>query len=344
LIVSRTKVTLSNGFNDLINSCTYFVAHTTTGWDRARPELRFKDTGNSKHIIRIFIEHKGDVDASELLQRIRDACVTQQAEEPHRQQLDREEAERQGEAQAREDERRWAAERAAEAKRVADFKAAILGALRAADEPDPFASVRGDFDLAASDSHQWKTSLKVPEAEKCGLIKTPPAAPTSASAWTFACTFRTCRSFPVTSKDGDFHLNLEPCFAGDGYEAMVKALKSVLNSPYQPDERAVNINQVFFADPSKPARRLFVAKISESTIGVSIVAVRLAGGESAVTAAAPFPSVPTVLPTTPAMAPAPTISEEIERVRNGIHRDLPPIQSTGVPSRYSRSRTTRHIR
>jgi hypothetical protein len=78
--------------------------------------------------------------------------------------------------------------------------------LSAAEEPDPFASIRGDFDLSAQDTRQWKTSLKLQDAERCGLIKTPSAAPNSQSAWTFGCLFH-----------------------GDGYERIVTSVQSVLN-------------------------------------------------------------------------------------------------------------------
>jgi hypothetical protein len=193
---------------------------------------------------------------------------------------------------------------AAAAKRKADFRDGILTALRAAEEPDPFASIRGDFDLSASDSRQWKTSLRLQGADKCALLKTPPATPTSPPVWTFGCLFRA---------------------SGDGYEGMVKSVQSVLNLPYQPDEKAVSINQVFFADSSSPARRVFVAKINEATIGVSVVAVRSAGAPGDFSSAL-FLAAPTVLPTEP------TINAEIEAVRNGKHRDLPPIQSTGAPA------------
>ena len=54
--------------------------------------------------------------------------------------------------------------------------------MSAAEEPDPFASIRGDFDLSGSDSHQWKTSLKLPDAEKCELVKTPPTTSTSGTS------------------------------------------------------------------------------------------------------------------------------------------------------------------
>jgi hypothetical protein len=110
---------------------------------------------------------------------------------------------------------------AQEEKRKADFRDGVLAALRAAEEPDPFASIRGAFDLSAPNSRQWKTSLVLPDAERCALLKTPPESPTSASAWTFACLFPS---------------------AGDGYEGMVKSVGSVLNLPYQPDEKAANIN------------------------------------------------------------------------------------------------------
>jgi hypothetical protein len=316
LIVSHAKVILRNDLTDistLSTPCSEFVSRTTAGWDRARPDLKFKNAGNPKYI-RIVIEHKGDVAPSELLQHIKDACAAQQAEEPHREQLDREEAERQRkyverrlEAQVRENEKRKAedqvAQEAAAAKRTADFRAAILQALSAAEEPEPFARIRGDFDLNGSDSHQWQTNLKLPDAEKCALVKTPPNS-TSGTAWTYTCMFRA---------------------SGNAYAGVVKSLQSVLDLPYQPDENAANINQVFFADPTRPAWRIFVSKINEATIGISIVAVRSVGGVPALTNAAPFPA-PTVLPT------APSISQEIEKVRNGRYTPLPPIQSTGAPS------------
>jgi len=197
-------------------------------------------------------------------------------------------------------------EEAASAKHAADFREGILAALRAADEADPFASIRGGFDFSGSDSRLWKTSLQLPDAVKCGLLKTSPATPTSGSDWTFACTFRA---------------------TGDGYEGMVKSVQSVLQLPYQPDENAVNINQVFFADPSKQASRVFVAKINEATVGISVVAVRSVGTSFPTPSAAPFSALPTMLPTEP------TIGEEIERIRTGSYTPLPPIQSTGVPAR-----------
>ena len=55
---------------------------------------------------------------------------------------------------------------------------------------------------------------------------------------------------------------------GGGYEAMVRSVRSALNLPFQPDERALNINQVFFADPPKPTSRVFVAKLNPSSVGV----------------------------------------------------------------------------
>jgi len=86
---------------------------------------------------------------------------------------------------AKEDER----QQAAAVKHAANFRDGILAALHAAEENDPFASIRGGFDLSASDSRQWKTSLKLPDADRCVLLKTPAQAPSVNSAWTFACIF-----------------------------------------------------------------------------------------------------------------------------------------------------------
>src|ERR1035437_3885873 len=167
------------------------------------------------------------------------------------------------------------------AERVANFRDGILTALHAAEEPDPFSSIRGDFDLSGSDSRQWKTSLQLPDAERCALLKTAVPTVTAASAWTFGCLFRA---------------------SGDGYEGMVKSLQSVLNLPYQPDEKAVKINQVFFADPSKLAWRLFVAKMTSGMIGVSLVAARVAGEAPTAVTWEAFAEVPTMLPMEPVVS------------------------------------------
>ena len=164
------------------------------------------------------------------------------------------------------------------AKRVADFRNGILVAVHAAEDPDPFASIRGDFDLSALDSRQWKTSFTLPGSEKCVLLKAPAPTPAVGSVWTLACMFRA---------------------SGDRYEDIVRSVQSVLNLPYQPDEQALNVNQVFFADPSRPAWRLFVTRLSEATVGVSVVAMRLTGAASAVPNPAMFPGVPTKPQTEP---------------------------------------------
>ncbi len=128
------------------------------------------------------------------------------------------------------------------------FRDGLITALHAAEESDPFASIRGDFDLSAPDSRQWNTSLKLPGSERCRLLRTPPPNPTSASAWTFGCSFRSYFRWPWLEEKGT-------------YEGMVRFVQTALNRPYQPDENATNINQVFFADPFKPGVRLFVSKI-----------------------------------------------------------------------------------
>jgi hypothetical protein len=99
-----------------------------------------------------------------IYQWIRDACAAQQTEMAREAALQaaaqREEATRQQEAAAAERE-------AAAAKRKVYFRDGILAALRAAEEPDPFASIRGEFDLSASNSRQWKTSLQLAGADRC---------------------------------------------------------------------------------------------------------------------------------------------------------------------------------
>lgn len=194
------------------------------------------------------------------------------------------------------------------ARRAAAFRESILAALRAAEESDPFASIRGDFDLTASDSRQWKTILKLPDAEKCGLLRTPLANPASTSAWTFGC------HFPVSS---------------DGYEHMVESVRQVLNLAYQPDERATNINQVFFADPSRPDWRLFVGRINQALVGISVVAVNSVGTSPGPTM---FSGVPTQLPLSPSRdAAAPSIRGEVEAIeKSGIFLKPPP--ALAVPS------------
>jgi hypothetical protein len=242
------------------------------------------------------------VSSATVFQVVRDACAAQQSEMAREGAL-------WAAAQPEEALRRQGA---AVAKRKSDFHDGILAALRAAEEPDPFASIRGDFDLSASDSRQWKTSLQLAGADRCALLKTPPSTPTSLSSWTFGCAFRA---------------------SDEGYEGMVKSVQSVLNLPYQPDEKAVNINQVFFADPSKPARRVFVAKINEATIGISVVAVGSAGALADFNADQ-FPSVPTILPTEP------TISDEFDKIRSGPHTSMPPAQRSTASDAGISGRTT----
>ena len=237
-----------------------------------------------------------------IYQGIRDVCATQQNEEEARL--------REAAAAAQ---KAAAAEReAAAAKRKVDFRDGMLAAQHAAKDPDPFASIRGEFDLSASNSRQWKTSLQLAGADRCALLKTPPAAPTSPSSWTFGCAFR----------------------ASDvGYEGMVKSVQSILNVPYQPDERAANINQVFFPDPSEPATRVFVAKVDEATIGVSVVAVRSSGAPPDFNVLS-FPAVSTVLRTEP------TIHDEIEKIRSAIHSPMPPAQRSTASDAGGSGRTT----
>ncbi|MGD0500172.1 MAG: hypothetical protein ABSC23_17245 [Bryobacteraceae bacterium] len=213
------------------------------------------------------------------LQGVKDACSAQQAryleEQSHRLALQREEEARQVDAAMKQKEAEAARREAAAAKRETEFRDGILAAVHTAEEPDPFASIRGEFDLGGSDSRQWNTSLQLPEAEKCRLLKTPPTPPASLSAWTLGCTFRA---------------------SNRSYEQMVKSVQSVLNLQFQPDEAAVESNRVFFADAAKPAWRLYVARMSDVTVGASVVAVRVAGVAPTEASASLFTAVPVMLP------------------------------------------------
>jgi hypothetical protein len=199
-----------------------------------------------------------------------------------------EEMARRAEAEARV--HRAEEERAAAEQREGEFRNRILAAVQAAELPDPFSSIRGEFDLSASSSRHWKTLFQLSDAAQCNLIRTPPATPTSVSAWTLGCLFRV---------------------SGDGYEHMVNSAKTALNLPYQPDDRETRINRVFFANPSAPGWRLFVAKLNEEVVGVSLVAVRVAGEPPAVSNVELFPIVSTMLPIET------TGSDEVGGVRAG---------------------------
>jgi hypothetical protein len=274
-----------------------------------------------------------DLNRAELYQRVKNTCSTQEAahlEEQARageEEVRRREAEehhREAEAKFYEEGRaRHAAdEAAAAARRTKDFHDGILAAVSAAEEPDPFASIRGDFDLAGSDSRQWKTSFRLPDSDRCGLIKTPLASPNSGSAWTLACLFSDVREV-----------------SGEGYQRMVKSVQGVLGLPYQPDERATNINQVFFADPTRPRWRMYVTKISGSSFGISVVAVTsTASTVPAFPNATPFSAAPTVPPTEP------TVHDEVETIRLEKHGAAPSAQRAATGAFATSGRTTMTVK
>ena len=135
------------------------------------------------------------------------------------------------------------------------------------------------------------------------LLKPPAADPASVFAWTYSCMFH--------------------AFTSKAYEEMVRSVQSVLKLPYQPDETS-SINQVFFTDPAKSAKRVFVSKANEATIGLSVVAVT--------SASAPSPDPNAALFSGAAATPAtePTIRGEIEKVRGGKYTPLPPKHTTGA--------------
>ncbi len=250
----------------------------------------------------------------------------QEAAEANVRAVERAAADRQAESA-----RRAAMDRLAKERRD-QFRDGVLTALRAAEEPDPFASIRGDFDLSAPDSRQWKTSFRLLDAEKCVLLKTPAPTPAVGSVWTLACMFHATDAL-LDRTNGKLIFGFEA-----GYEGMVKSVQAVLNLPYQPDEHAVNINQVFFADTSRPAWRLFVTRLNEETAGISVVAMRLAGAASTVPNAALFPADPTN------SATEPTVRDEIAKIRGGTYAPMPPAQRSTAGGPVASGRTTMTVK
>lgn len=247
--------------------------------------------------------------AASLFKGVHDACITQQEAVSLRVKRDAEDAARRwGEAAA------WrqalATELAADAKhRENEFREGVLKVLRVADESDPFLSVRGEYDLTAADSHQWKTNLKLAGADKCILLKGSPVAP----GWTYVCLFQS---------------------VGWSYESIVKSIQQLLNINYQPDETAVNINQVFFADPAKPRRRVFVARITDSTVGLSVVVLQPGNNTPDFSKA--------LRPVFEAAVPKKSISDEVDTINSGPHQTAPNSMRAADGSGIS-GRTTMSI-
>jgi hypothetical protein len=153
---------------------------------------------------------------------------------------------------------------AAEAARIQDefnarFRNGIVGAWRAADEAEPFASIRGEPD-PASPTAVWTARIQLPGADRCLLTKTVGTA-AAASLWTFTCQFRG---------------------AGDVYEHIVQYAQSALGIAFRSDDPAIGVSQVYFSDPAKPAWRLVVTSVgATSQVVLRITPRELAEGVSA---------------------------------------------------------------
>jgi hypothetical protein len=132
-------------------------------------------------------------------------------------------------------------------KRAEDTRASLRRAWEAATEKEPFSSIRREFDLS-SPTGVWKTSLQLPDADRCALSRTPGTANDSEVLWTFGCQFRAP--------------------GADTYEAIVGSVQAALGLGYRPDELTAKMNQVSFSDPSRPAWRLVVTHISNASMVV----------------------------------------------------------------------------
>jgi hypothetical protein len=155
----------------------------------------------------------------------------------------------------------------------------------------------------------WKTSLQLPYADQCVLLKTLGTSPGSAGLWTYAC-----KISPASA--------LNPQHA---YENIVRAVQSALNLNYQPDESATNVNQVFFGDSSRPAWRLFVTKRKDSSV-VLWIAPKL------ISTAVPFSE--------PAPTSGATIHDEIEKIRQGQFSPMPPAQRSTAGAAWGKTTMT----
>lgn len=190
------------------------------------------------------------------------------------------------------------------------FRERLKTTWRSTDEPEPFLSIRGEFDLA-SPTGAWRTRLDLPEADKCFLTKISRAGSTAPPMWTYSCTF------PASTNT---------------YERVIKLVQTALTLEYRPDETAVNANQVLFNDPSKPAWKLVVTKSSTP----SVVMLRIAPQQLSTSTIEGALSPVAGSSATTLQAPGGSISEEIEKIRNGEHVPFPPIQAVGGdPSRSS---------
>ena len=216
-------------------------------------------------------------------------------------------------AAGREKERQRLAEEIKEAnqKKAADFRDAVIKAWRATGEREPFASLRGDYDLSAPDSRQWKATTQLPDAERCALFITPPQTTTAAPLWTYACEFS--RAAQPSPRE-----------RFDTYERIVGAIQSALEVKFQPDVAATGVNQVFFSDALDPNWRFIVTKIGDGARVLVWIAPTVAGNGPSAT---PFGPAATSSYAPPSDA---TIRGEIEKVRRGKYTPLPQIQATGA--------------
>ena len=174
----------------------------------------------------------------------------------------------------------------------------IVKAWRATSDREAFETIRGDYDLDSTDSRHWKSSLVLPWANECFLVRTDG---NGLQFWTFVCQFRPSDGF-------------------GSYQQIIQAVQSSLNISYRPDETAANVNQVYFSDPAKPLWRLVVTKLAEPSGNVLlwITPQQQVNGS----AATPFnPAAP---------SSDTTIRAEIEKIRTGKYTSLPPIQRTGA--------------
>jgi hypothetical protein len=188
-----------------------------------------------------------NVDSAALLEAIRGGCNGQEAR--HKQEMV-EEALR-AEKLRQEEFRRRTEE---QARRLEAFQDSIRAAVQSAEELEPFSSFRQALDPSGPGGRYWTPKIDLSGASKCALLHTPLTISATASTWTLACIYTS--GWPSPSDYGEV--------------PMTNGVKSALG--LSASQESNSINQFVFADPSKPNWRLYVGRIDDANIGISIVA------------------------------------------------------------------------
>jgi hypothetical protein len=211
----------------------------------------------------------------------------------------------------------------------ADVIAALKTVIAAAD--GDFATIKGDFDTRSPQNNQWKTSVSLPGSDSCYIVHEP----------------RTPNEFNgavISIQRDDYWYRCNMAFARgadpllDRYDTLIKMVGQVTGWPFTPNRASGQGDRsVTFSDrPSGLKSPIVIVSIGQTQKGF-VLGVSVFPGNRLT-----FPGIPPRTTAGSASPPGaivstasaqPSISQEIETVRNGAHSALPPIQSSGVPCR-----------